>query len=93
MHPVICVVTFIEKQYQQPWAADMAMLLLEIKDEVEKIALEANSLPPLKRELFAHRYDAIVNQGLKDNPYSAAENKEGQPKKRGVPNKRRPITY
>jgi len=26
-----------------------------------------------------------VNQGLKDNPYSAAENKDGQAKKRGRP--------
>jgi transposase len=76
---------FIEKQYQQPWAADMAALLLEIKDEVEKTALETDHLSPPQSELFEHRYDVIVNQGLKDNPYSAAENKDGQAKKRGRP--------
>src|SRR5674476_943127 len=76
---------FIEKEYQQPWAADMAALLLEIKDEVEKTALETDHLSPPQIELFEHRYDVIVNQGLKDNPYSAAENKDGQAKKRGRP--------
>jgi transposase len=77
--------SFIEKQYQQPWAADMAALLLEIKEEVEKTALETDHLYPAQIELFEHRYDVIVNQGLQDNPYSAAENKEGQAKKRGRP--------
>jgi transposase len=76
---------FIEKQYQQPWAVDMAVLLLEIKDEVEKTALETAYLSPRTCELFAHRYDAVVNQGLEDNPYSAPQNKEGQAKKRGRP--------
>lgn len=76
---------FIEKQYQQPWAADMAALLLEIKDEVEKTALETDHLSPPQSELFTHRYDVIVNQGLKDNPYSAAKNEEGRAKKRGRP--------
>jgi transposase len=38
--------TYIEKQYGQPWAADMAALLLEIKDEVEKTALETDHLRP-----------------------------------------------
>jgi hypothetical protein len=30
---------FIETQYRQAWAADMATLLLEINDKVEKPAL------------------------------------------------------
>jgi len=76
---------FIEKQYQQPWAADMAALLIEIKDEVEKTAPETDHLSLHACELFEQRYDEIVTQGLNDNPYAAPENKEGQAKKRGRP--------
>ena len=76
---------YIEKQYGQPWAADMAALLLDIKEQVEKTAIDSDHLPTAQISHYEQRYDALVAQGLKDNPYSAADNKNGETKKRGRP--------
>ena len=35
--------------------------------------------------MYEQCYDALVTQGLQDNPYSVADNKEGEAKKRGRP--------
>jgi transposase len=77
--------TYIEKQYGQPWAANMAALLLDIKEQVEKTAIDSDYLPIAQIQLYEQRYDTLVAQGLKDNPYSVADNKDGEAKKRGRP--------
>ena len=77
--------SYIEKQYGQPWAAAMAALLIDIKDEVEKTAPDSDHLPAETIQLYEQRYDALVSQGLQDNPYQAADSPQGAAKKRGRP--------
>ena len=59
---------FIDEQYEQPWAAEMIQLLVDIKAEVEAHLDTANSLPPERLRFFEKRYDRLVNQGLEMNP-------------------------
>jgi transposase len=59
---------FITDQYQQPWADQMAHLLLDIKAEVAQTALVAETLPPERIAHFEQRYDDILQQGLAANP-------------------------
>src|SRR2546428_12167623 len=59
---------FIDQQYQQAWANDMADLLLEIKAAVEATPEPAMSLAPSTREAFAKRYDAVVQAGFVGKP-------------------------
>jgi transposase len=59
---------FIDTQYQQPWANDMAKLLLEIKAAVEATPEPAMSLAPPELEAFAKCYDAVVQAGFEANP-------------------------
>jgi hypothetical protein len=61
-------VKYIEKQYQQSWAASMSTLLLEIKAAVEKTNSPALSLPSSQLKTFEKRYDEIVKQGFDVNP-------------------------
>jgi len=70
---------FVVDQYQQPWAQDMAQLLLDIKDEVETALPDQASLPPERIAHFEQRYDELIAQGLKANPPPA----DPPPKKRG----------
>ncbi len=56
---------FIEKQYQQSWAQDMAELLLEIKAAVEAAPEPAMSLLPPELEGFETRYDAWYSRALR----------------------------
>ena len=74
---------FIATQYQQPWANDMAELLLEIKAAVEETLPRSASLPPEWREAFARRYDAIVQEGFDANPLALLPAQEGETQKRG----------
>src|SRR3989442_8784423 len=59
---------FIDQQYQQTWANDMAELLLEIKAAVEATPERAMSLCRPDLEAFAKRYDAVVQAGFEGEP-------------------------
>lgn len=72
---------YIEKQYQQSWAASMSALLLEIKATVEKTNPPAFLLPPSQLKTFEKQYDEIVKQGFDVNPREPP--KVGEDKKRG----------
>jgi transposase len=81
---------FIEKQYEQPWAKDMAELLLEIKAAVARTPQPAMSLSPSELETFEKRYDEVVESGFEANPAPAAA-AEGEVKKRGRPKQPPPV--
>ena len=81
---------FIDTQYQQPWANDMAKLLLEIKAAVEATPEPAMSLAPPELEAFAKRYDAVVQAGFEANP-APLPTTEGEGKKRGRPKQPPPV--
>ena len=76
---------FIEKQYDQAWAADMAALLLEIKHVVEQTAKQASCLPSKQLKEFERRYARIVNKGYEANPRPAPQENGDKPTKRGRP--------
>ena len=78
---------FIHKQYQQPWANDMAELLGEIKAAVDKPPTPAVSLAPSHLEAFAQRYDEVVQAGIAANPRPVP-----QVAKRGRPQQPPPLT-
>jgi len=81
---------FINQQYQQIWANDMAELLLEIKAAVEATPAPAMSLAPPECEAFAKRYDAVVRAGFEANP-APMSTSEGEGKKRGRPKQPPPV--
>ncbi len=81
---------FIEKQYEQPWAKDMAELLLEIKAAVAATPEPAMSLSPPELEAFAKRYDEVVQSGFDANPAPVSP-PEGEVKKRGRPKQPPPV--
>ena len=70
---------FVEDQYEQPWAQEMAQLLLDIKAEVDAAPADQMSLPPERLAYFEQRYDELIAQGLDANPPPA----KPPPKKRG----------
>jgi len=72
---------FLQERYPQGWELEMADLLLEIKEEVEKTRLEQNYLSPQQVTDFESRYDRLIDQGLQANPLP--DQQDGQPKKRG----------
>jgi transposase len=73
---------FIEKQYNQPWAKDMAELLVEIKAAVAATPAPAMRLPRPELEGFEQRYDEVVQSGCDANP-APESSPEGEVKKRG----------
>jgi transposase len=70
---------FVTDQYQQPWAAQMAQLLLDIKAEVAQTDLVAEALSPERITHFEQHYDHILQQGFAANPPPA----DPPPKQRG----------
>jgi transposase len=73
---------FIQEQYQQPWAAKMAQLLLTIKAEVEATPAPALTLPSERLSFYSAEYDKLIAEGLELNQNSAPPppNKRGRPK-------------
>lgn len=74
---------FVQKQYGQSWAKDMAGLLVSIKEEVEKHQPELNQLLAEQIAQFEKRYDEIIQTGLAANPRSPPDENEGVVLKRG----------
>jgi transposase len=74
---------FIEKQYGQGWAAELAELLLDSKQTVDDTREPSPCLPPTLLREFEQRYDRIVSAGYEANPRPPPEADEHQPKKRG----------
>ena len=60
---------FITERYQQPWAADLTALLLEMKQTVHAVRQQGLSRLTAERlQDFEARYAALVTQGLDANP-------------------------
>jgi transposase len=75
---------FIDTQYQQSWAQDMAELLLAIKAAVQATPEPAMSLAPPALEAFEKRYDEVVQSGFEANPAPVSP-PAGEGRKRGRP--------
>ena len=63
---------FVVERYEQDWANEMMTLLVEIKIQVET-AKETGvfALTPTQRADFEHRYQRLIEAGLKANPSPA----------------------
>jgi transposase len=70
---------FVEEQYQQAWASEMAQLLRDAKQEVAHCSPEQNTLAPDRIFDYHQRYEQLLQQGFQANP--APE--RSPPKKRG----------
>jgi transposase len=61
--------TFISEQYEQLWAKEMKVLLLEIKVSVEQAREQGmTGLPESTKQEFERRYSEIVQTGMLANP-------------------------
>ncbi len=58
---------FVTEQYQQPWADEMAQLLLDIKAEVAQ-TVDRMTLPPDRLAHYEARFDALLQTGFEANP-------------------------
>jgi len=72
---------FLQERYPQGWESELADLLLEIKEVVEKSRATQSCLSPQQVTDFESHYDRLVEQGLQAN--SPPEQPERQPGKRG----------
>jgi transposase len=71
--------TFLEEQYQQAWAADMKMLLREMKAATDQARISGGvRLPSAERADFVARYHALLAAGLAANPPPDGERRAGQ---------------
>jgi len=73
---------FVVDQYDQSWAQDMALLLLDIKAEVAAAPPDWTSLPPDRLLHYDTRYDELLLQGFQANlpPDPPPEPKRGRQK-------------
>lgn len=73
---------FILERYNQPWAAQMMTLLVEIKTAVDSAKLLGNqTLSRMQLSEFEQRYQTLLADGFKANPPPPVV--ESIPKKRG----------
>jgi len=72
---------FLQERYPQGWEADLADLLVEMKEAVETARTTQSCLSPQQLTDFESHYDRLIQQGLQANP--PPERAEGQPRKRG----------
>lgn len=76
---------FIWERYEQPWAFRLSLLLVSIHSHVERLrAAGTETLTAAQVAAYETRYEAIIEQGLGDNPLAPpapeAPPKRGRPK-------------
>jgi len=73
---------FIEEQYQQRWAGDMAQLLRDAKQEVAACPEGQTALAPERIACYHQQYEALLKQGFKANlpPETPPPKKRGRKK-------------
>jgi transposase len=73
---------FIEEQYQQGWASDMAQLLRDAKQEVADCAEGQQALAPERVAFYHQAYEHLLQQGFLANspPETALPKKRGRNK-------------
>jgi transposase len=71
---------FITDQYQQPWAAQMSQLLLDINAAVARAPTTYRSLSPYHCRHFSDTYDEILSAGFAANPLPQQSTQKGRPK-------------
>jgi transposase len=72
---------FMAERYSQTWATGMIELLVEIKTTVEQVRLGQDHLTPDCLRAFEVRYEALLEQGFRENPTVRAT--QDVPPKRG----------
>jgi transposase len=72
---------FVDEQYHQLWAREMAELLVSIKEKVAQTAPIAAQLDKPVIAEFEYRYDQLIAEGLAANPPPCEG--EDAPKRRG----------
>lgn len=83
--------TFLEEELHQAWAGGLKRLLREMRTVVEQArAADATQLERAVRDAFVARYEALVGQGLAQNPQpppphpvSASAGLPEEPRRRG----------
>lgn len=61
--------TFVEEQYDQPWANDLTALLLEMRAATEQARSQGQTrLPSPERDALVARYEHLLALGLAANP-------------------------
>lgn len=70
---------FVEAQYQQAWAGEMAQLLRDAKREVADCPDEQQALAPERIAFYHQEYERVLQQGFEANPPPETP----PPKKRG----------
>jgi len=73
--------TAVEEQGGQPWASELARLLVELNDTVETARQAGRTaLPPTLLERYRRHYRDLVDAGLQLNPEPERTGKRGRPK-------------
>lgn len=70
---------FIGERYHQAWATEMIALLVAIKRTVDPMRATQDHLTPEMLATFETRYDAVLEQGFRENPLL----RESTPPRRG----------
>ena len=72
--------TFVEEQYDQPWAKDLKELLLEMRTLIEQARAQGLArVPTSQRDALVARYEGLLALGLAANPPPL----RGRPRQRG----------
>ncbi len=79
---------FLHERYPQGWEIQLTTLLLEMKTQVDQARPIQAALPPEQIRELERRYDALIEEGLQENPLSEVD--PAQPKKRGRVKKSKP---
>jgi len=85
--------TFVEEELHQPWAGTLKRLLCEMRTAVEQArAVGAIRLNRVVRDDFVVRYEALLGQGLAQNPQPPPPaGQDGQPRRRRGRRKQSPV--